>query len=441
MRHILSMTMAMGAGLMALFLVDLADIFFLSLLKDARITAAMGFAGPILFFNLSICIGSSIAMGALVARAVGARKEAEGRRYATNVLIYGALFTGGISIVVWLTLPLTLGLLGAAGETKALATDYMRIILPSMPVLSVAMAQGSILRAIGDGRRSALMMFTASLTNVVLDPILIFGFGMGIEGAATATVIARIVPVVIGISWIIRHHDFLAPVSWPHFRRQGRPYFNIALPAILTNIATPVAHAYVTGSLAHYGDSAMSGAAVMWRIVPVAFFALYALSGAIGPIIGQNFGANRVSRVRESLSNSLLFVGLYVAAAALVLFFAQGWLISIFHIEGVGAELTAFYFTWLAVFYVFDGAMFASNAIFNNLGRPRLSTLFNWSRATLGTIPFVTLGAHFWGAKGVFIGLTLGGAVFSIASVATCYWIIHRLQTASAGAPAMSPAK
>jgi len=153
MRHILSMTLAMGAGLIALFLVDLADIFFLSLLKDPRITAAMGFAGPILFFNLSICIGSSIAMGALVSRSVGARNEAEARRYASNVLVYGALFTGAISLIVWLVLPVALGLLGAGGETRELAMDYMRIILPSMPVLSVAMAQGSILRAIGDGRR------------------------------------------------------------------------------------------------------------------------------------------------------------------------------------------------------------------------------------------------------------------------------------------------
>lgn len=432
MRHILSMTLAMGAGLIALFLVDLADIFFLSLLKDPRITAAMGFAGPILFFNLSICIGSSIAMGALVSRSVGARNEAEARRYASNVLVYGALFTGAISLIVWLVLPVALGLLGAGGETLELAMDYMRIILPSMPVLSVAMAQGSILRAIGDGRRSALMMFSASAVNVILDPLLIFGLGMGIKGAATATVVARIVPVIIGLVWIGGHHDYLARINWDDFRRQARPYFAIALPAILTNIATPVGHAYITASLATYGDSAMSGAAVMWRILPVAFFAMFALSGAIGPIIGQNFGASRIGRVRQALHDSLTFVALYVLLAAAALFLLQDWLISAFHIDGLGARLAAFYFTWLAVFFMFDGAMFAANAVFNNLGRQRLSTLFNWGKATLGTIPFVTLGSLWFGAPGVFIGLAAGSVLFSVISVLTCYRIITRLEEAGA---------
>lgn len=431
MRHILSMTLAMGAGLMALFLVDLADIFFLSLLKDPRITAAMGFAGPILFFNLSICIGSSIAMGALVAKAVGAHNDAEGRHFSTNVFIYGLLVTGGLSLLVWLTLPLTLGLLGATGETKALATDYMRIILPSMPVLSVAMSAGSVLRAVGDGRRSAQMMMAASITNAILDPILIFSLDMGIEGAALASVLARIASASIGLYWIHKHHGFLARFSRADFSRQSGAYFGIALPAILTNIATPVGHAYVTASLAEYGDSAMSGAAVMWRIVPVAFFALFALSGAIGPIIGQNFGARRIGRVHQTLTNSLVFVAIYVTIAASVLFISKNWLVSAFHIEGLGAQLAIFYFSWLAIFYVFDGAMFASNAMFNNLGRPRMSTAFNWGKATLGTIPFVTAGSLWFGAEGVFIGITAGSILFSLISVATCYRIVHRMETQS----------
>ncbi len=105
MSHILTMTAAMGAGLMAIFLVDLADIFFLSLLKKPEITAAMGFAGPVLFFTLSICIGSAIAMGALVARQIGMGNEDEARRIVLSIFTYGALVTGGLSFIVWLSIP------------------------------------------------------------------------------------------------------------------------------------------------------------------------------------------------------------------------------------------------------------------------------------------------------------------------------------------------
>ncbi len=424
MGHILRMTTAMGAGLMAIFLVDLADIYFLGLLQKPEVTAAMGFAGPVLFFTLSICIGSAIAMGALVAKQIGAGDEEEGRRFATHILFYGVLVTGILSFIVWIFIADLLHLLGARGETHAQAVAYLRIILPSMPLLSVAMSAGTILRAIGDGKRSALAMLSGSIVNAALDPIFIFTLDMGIEGAALASVCARLSIVALALHWIYHRHNFLARPAWPDFKRQLPLYAAIAIPVILTNIATPVGHAYVTASLAPFGDEIMSGSAVMWRIVPVAFFALFALSGAIGPIIGQNFGARRFDRVERIFTDSLLFVAIYVAFAGMLVFLFQNQIIAAFHISGEGAVLAAFYFTWLAWFFVFDGSMFAANAIFNNLGRPRLSTLFNWGKATLGTIPFVALGSALYGAKGVFLGLAFGSVLFGLLSIYTCARII-----------------
>ncbi len=424
MGHILRMTTAMGAGLMAIFLVDLADIYFLGLLQKPEITAAMGFAGPVLFFTLSICIGSAIAMGALVAKQVGAGDEQEGRRFATHILFYGVLVTGILSFIVWLFIANLLHLLGARGEAHAHAMAYLKIILPSMPLLSVAMSSGTILRAIGDGKRSALAMLSGSIVNAGLDPVFIFTLDMGIEGAALASVCARLTMVSVALHWIYHRHGFLARPAWKHFKRQLPLYMAIAIPVILTNIATPLGHAYVTASLAPFGDEVMSGSAVMWRVVPVAFFALFALSGAIGPIIGQNFGARKFDRVERIFTDSLLFVSLYVAFAGMLVFFFQNRIISAFHISGEGAVLAAFYFTWLAWFFVFDGAIFAANAIFNNLGHPRLSTAFNWGKATLGTIPFVALGSALYGAKGVFTGLALGSVIFGLLSIYTCIRII-----------------
>ncbi len=425
MAHILTMTAAMGAGLMAIFLVDLADIFFLSLLKKPEITAAMGFAGPILFFTLSICIGSAIAMGALVARQIGMGNEDEARRFVMNIFIYGAIVTGGLSFIIWLSIPQLLSLLGARGEAHNAASAYLRIILPSMPLLSIGMSAGAALRSIGDGKRSALAMLSGSLINAALDPVFIFALDLGIEGAALASVCARFTMAAMALHWLYHQHGFLTWPSKPDLRRQMPAYFAIALPAILTNIATPVGHAYVTASLAPFGDNIMSGAAVLWRIVPVAFFALFALSGSIGPIIGQNFGAGRFDRVKRTFRDSLIFVALYVAGAATVIILLQNWIISAFHITGEGAALAAFFFTWMAGFFVFDGAMFAANAVFNNLGRPRLSTAFNWGKATLGTIPFVTLGAMQFGAKGVFLGLACGEVLFGLLSIYTCLKVIR----------------
>lgn len=438
MRHILVMTSAMGVGLLTIFLVDLVDVFFLSLLNDHEIMAALGFAGPILFFTLSICVGSSIAMSALVSRHVGAGDEDEARHFASNIFVYGMLVTGALSLLIWLLVPHLLALMGAAGDTHGHAVTYLRIILPSMPVLSVAMAAGAVLRAVGDPKRSALAMLAGSVLNAVLDPIFIFGLDMDIAGAATASVLARVLSAAVGLYWIGRSHRFLAGLSRDVFRRQLGAYLGIALPAILTNVATPVGHVIVVASLAVYGDSIMSGAAVAWRLVPVAFFGLFALSGALGPIFGQNFGARRLDRVRDTLNNAIRFVVVYVIIVAVLLFVLQDWIIAAFQVTGDGATIMSFYMTYIAVFFMFDGAMFATNAGFNNLGHPRLSTAFNWAKATLGTIPFVLVGGMLWGPKGIFVGVAAGGVLFGAIAVGTCYRIIGRLVTPATTPPARS---
>jgi putative MATE family efflux protein len=436
MRHVLVSTGAMGLGLMAIFLVDLADIFFLSLLKNPAITAAMGFAGPVLFFTLSICIGSSIAMGALVARHVGAGDMEEARRFTGNIFIYGIAVTGLLSLLVWSNADNLLSLLGARGEARVQAGLYLRIVLLSMPLLSVAMSVGAVLRALGDIRRSAYAMLTGSLVNACLDPLLIFGLGLGIEGAAFASVCARLATAMIGLFWIARSHQFLPAIDRNTFARQLRPYLQIAVPAILTNIATPVSQAIITSTLARFGESVMAGAAVMWRLVPVVFFALFALSAAIGPLVGQNFGARHFERVRQVMIDSLKFVAVYVAIACGLLFIFQNQIIAAFHISGDGAMVAGFYMSWIAWAYLFDGGLFASNAAFNNLGHARLSMLFNWARATLGTLPFVLLGGWLFGARGVFAGLALGRGIFGTLAITTCFILIGRLQRSSVDKPA-----
>ncbi|MCP4937216.1 MAG: MATE family efflux transporter [bacterium] len=427
------MTSAMGLGLLTIFLVDLADIFFLSLLNDPEITAAMGFVGPVLFFSLSICIGSSIAMSALVSRQIGAGDEAEAKVYATNIFLYGMLVTGLLSLVIWFAVPEFLKMLGATGRTHAQAVIYLRITLPSMPILSIAMAAGSVLRAVGDPKRSALAMLSGSLMNAALDPLFIFVLDMGIAGAAVASVIARITIVIFGLYWIAVKHRLLTRFSRAAFTRQLNPYISIAFPVILTNIATPVGHAVIIAQLAQYGDDIMSGSAIVWRVVPVAFFGLFALSGALGPIFGQNFGAHCIDRVRSTFSDALRFVTVYMFVVTIVLFMLKGLIIDAFQITGDGAMIAAFYLTWIAVFFLFDGAQFAANSAFNNLGHPGLSATFNWGKATLGTIPFVILGSMWWGASGVFIGVAVGSVLFGTLAVFTCFRLIRRLELAEEG--------
>jgi putative MATE family efflux protein len=424
LRHILVMSGAGGVGLVAIFAADLANILFLSWLGDEAIVAAAGYASSILFFTTSVGIGLSIAASSLVSPALGARNREAARRLSINAHLAALVVSSVFAVVVGLSLPWLMSLLGATGRAHEAGVSYLAILIPSTPLLALAITSSAVLRSAGDARRAMSVTLWGAVANTIFDPILIFGFGLGIEGAAIATTIARFVFVGVGLYGVIRVHDLMARPRMPAFLADLPDVMRIAVPAILTNVATPVSSAYVTAAIAMYGDGAVAGWAIIGRIMPVAFGAIYALSGAIGPIIGQNFGAGSRERMRKSFTQALAVTVGYCLVAWLLLALLADWMIGVFHATGDAAALVRLFCVWLAPLFAFLGAMFVANAAFNVLGRPNLSTLLNWGRATIGTIPLVHAGGAIAGAEGVLTAHMLGSIVFGAIAVLLCYRLI-----------------
>ncbi|WP_299685774.1 MATE family efflux transporter [uncultured Tateyamaria sp.] len=411
-RHVSVMSLTAAVGLMAVFLVDFIDMIFISMLGQAELAAAVGYAGSILFFTTSFSIGMAIAVGALVARSLGAGDADAARIRASNGLVYGIVLGTAFAALVWVNVPLFVSLIGAEGETAALAEGYLRIIVPSLPFLVVGMMGGAVLRAFGDARRSMLSTIYGGGVNAVLDPILIFGLGLDLTGAALASVAARLVIGVTAILPILRHHGGLPRPDLTGLVADFRPLVTIGIPAILTQMATPVGQAIVTRSMAQYGLEAVAGMAIVGRLMPVSFAVVFALSGAVGPIIGQNYGARNFDRVRSGFNAALTFAALVVLFISVVLFVLRGPIADLFDATGLARDLVYLFCGPLALLFFFNGVLFVSNAAFNNLGHPFYSTWMNWGRNTVAMIPLVTLGAWLYGAPGVLVGQALSGVVF-----------------------------
>ena len=192
MLHVTRMSLTTSIGLMAIFAVDFVDMIFISMLGNDALAAAVGYAGTLLFFTNAINIGLSISAGALVARELGAGRAEQARHYASSVAVIGLIAGLTTSGLVLLNLSFLLSLLGAEGEVLRLATRYVSIILPTMFVMSIAMTAMAVLRAHGDARRSMMATIYGGVVNAVLDPILIFAVGLGLDGAAIASVLARL---------------------------------------------------------------------------------------------------------------------------------------------------------------------------------------------------------------------------------------------------------
>lgn len=427
LRHILVMTGAGAVGLMAIFAGDLANIYFLSRAGDEAVVAAVGYASSILFFSTSIGIGLSIAAMAMVSPAIGAGYRSRARRLSVHAHVLTFVISAALSVVLWLAIDPVLRLMGAAGHTHDLAAHYLTILLPSLPLLASGMTSMSVLRSAGDARRAMNVTLLGAVVNTVLDVVFIVHLEWGITGAAIASLIARIAVMGIGLYGVIAVHHLMARPKLSTLMFDARPYLAVAVPAVLTNIATPASNAYVTAAIAAFGDGAVAGWAIIGRITPVAFGAIYALSGTVGPILGQNFGAGVHDRMRTTFTQSLLVMCAFslIAWAGLVLFADD--LADAFRAQGEARDLIVYFCRWLSPMFVFLGALFIANAAFNTLGRAHFSTVLNWGRATLGTIPFVMAGATMAGAQGVLAGNMIGGVIFGAVGVFLGYKLIDQV--------------
>lgn len=424
-RHVSLMSLTNATGLMMVFLVDVVDIYFIALLGESELAAGVGFAGSVLFFVRSIAIALGIATSVLVSRHLGMNDRAGAARMAMNVPLLALLIIALVSGTAFIFRETLLGWVGASGETQQYAADYLAIVIPGTLMMLLGMCGGQIIRAMGEAKLSMWIAIAAALTNAALDPLFIFTFGWGLAGAAWATVASQLVALLLSWWAIIVRFRLVTRWSLRAWLEDIAPAMAIAFPSMLTNIATPFSAAFAARMMAPFGDSAVAAFAVVMRLVPMSLAVVFALSGAVAPIVGQNAGAGRFDRVRETLWQALKFNWLVVVAVSVVLYGLSPYLPYWFSLSDEAAGLLLLFCSGMTLLFGFNGMVFFLNAAFNNLGRPFYATLANFARVLLGSIPLVYIGQHFCGARGVLFGYMSESIVVSI----ICWLVAQRLLT------------
>jgi putative MATE family efflux protein len=426
--HVVRMTVTSSIGLFAIFLVDFLSLLYISWLRDENLTAGVGYASVVLFFLTSINIGFMIATTALTARRLGEGNRSEAREIAGSSI---ALMVATGALVCLSVLPLIdpiLTLLGAAGEVKGIAARFLLITLPSNILMAIGMGFSAGLRAVGDANRAMYVTLVGGIVTAFVDPLLIFTLGLGIDGAAICIILSRMVFALVGWYGAVKIHDMIAMPRLARIFSDAKAVFAIAAPAVMTNLATPFSLAVVASIVSKFGPSAIAANAVIDRVTPLAFGSLFALSGAVGPILAQNWGAGFFDRMRTTMRDSFRFAALYVLVSWIVLILLRHQIVALFGLSGPAADGVVF-FCWISgPMWFFVGLLFTANAAFNNLGFPVYSTLFNWGRATLGTIPFAWAGANLYGYNGALAGMMLGSVVFGIVASGFAMRTITKLE-------------
>lgn len=423
MGHVWRMTPPMLVAIFAMMAFNLADTWFVSRLGTEHL-AAMGFTFPIVMIVHSIAFGIGLGVSSCVSRAIGARDHDRVQHLAT----YGLLLTFAVMSLLaaaglaWL--PHLLKLVGAEGETLRLASGYLRVLLFFIPLGTLPMVGNNAIRATGDTLRPGIIMCTAAILNVALDPLLIFGLGpipaMGIRGAALATGLSRLLTLGWAL-WLMGRRCDLLTYAWTGTRNMLRAWgsvLHIGLPSAATNLLMPITMGVVTRLIADYGEAAVAATAAGQRIEQFSYLLPMAMGSTLVPIIGQNWGAGRVDRVREVWGKTNVY-GVAYALLCLALSIPLAVPVAgLFSTDASVIRLIARYLHIMLTSSIFLHIFVHTGFAFNAIQKPVRAAMLTVTRTLFLVVPLAWLGGRHLGIQGVYLGLAAATITSGILALA-----------------------
>jgi putative MATE family efflux protein len=416
-----SLALPMVVGIIFILLVDVVDTYYVGQLGTDEL-AAMSFAFPVISVVVNVAMGFSVGATSAVSRAIGGGDERAARRLTSHALYLAFAVVGLISTFGILTQTALFRLLGAPPELIPLLERFMTIWYAGAVFLVVPMVGNGVQRASGDTRTPALIMMIAAVLNLVLDPLLIFGAGpipaMGLEGAAYATVLARSVTLVITLI-ILRRMDLLdlSRPSWRELFTSWRQVLAVGGPAALTNLMVPVAAGVMTALIARQGAEAVAGYGVATRLEGLLLMAPLAVSAAMTPLIGQNWGANNLDRVLAALRLAQRFVVAWGLGVWVFLALLGGPVIMIFTEDPAVSAAARAYFWIVPLAYGSHGLVSIAGATFNAVDRARTSTALSALRSLGLAIPLAWIGQYFFELSGIYSGIAAASVLTGLLSL------------------------
>ena len=427
------LALPMMLGIMSMVAFNLIDTYFVGKLGKKEL-AALTFTFPIILIVFSIIQGLGMGATALIAKSIGRNDRKKAARETTDSIILTLILTGSFVIIGLLTIGQVLKILGADGETAAMAKEYLQIWFIALFFVSAPFVGNSAIRATGDTQTPTYIMLFAVLINAILDPILIFGYfglpAMGLRGAAIATAISRGMTMIFSFYILIKREKL---ITFEIPSRQviigcWKSILYIALPSGLARLVVPIATGVITAMLASYGEFAVAAYGVGSRIEFLANSVIFALAACIGPFVGQNLGKGRLDRVRESVKLSNRFAIIWGLVAWGLLALGARAIAAVFnsHEEVVN---TVQLFLWVVpAGFGLQGILSIINSNLNTVNKPlQASAIIVIQMLVLG-LPAIYLGKELDGIRGIFIGITVTYSLGGLLSLIINKRIMDRFQ-------------
>lgn len=420
-------------GMVINALYNVVDRIFIGNAPDL---GANGLAGitigfPIMILQMSIGQLFGVGGATLFSMRLGAKRHKEATK-ALNTSFVMALISGFIFMIIGhFALAPVLVIFGASETVLPYSIAYMRIIFLGSIFQIVGMTLNNYLRADGQPKLAMMTMFFGAGTNIILDPIFIYLFKMGMAGAAWATILSQFISMAWTMYYFFNREN-------PHHIRIKEFVFdlkeiiqiiNLGLPIFLTQIGNSILNLTLNRTLLQYGgDVAVSGMGIINSVNTLLVMPILGINQGVQPIVSYNFGAKKYRRILQAEKYAILSATIFISTGWFISRFFPELIISMFSKEALLIEFTApRLFRWQMFLPLVGFQILAAN-YFQAIGQPRRALLLTLSRQIIFSLPAIVLFSRIWGIEGLFFAAPFADASAVIVTAIVYFMAIKKLK-------------
>ncbi|SHH71088.1 MATE family efflux transporter [Clostridium grantii] len=396
-------------GMMINAIYNVVDTFFVGKLNSTSATGAVAVAFPIFMLIGGVGLTFGMGGGSYISRLLGEKKKQTADKVASTTLFtslaVGIIFT--ILGVIFLE-----PLLKAFGSTETIlvyAKDYTRILIFGSVFTVMNMTQNNIIRAEGNPLYSMIGMSVGAILNMILDPIFMFVFNMGITGAALATVFAQGISFIFLSSYFIRKKSYVE-ISLNNITITKHIYgeiMKIGIPTFVRQTLSSVSISLINIAAAPYGDSAVASMGIVLRIVSLGMFVIFGYNQGFQPLAGFNYGAKNFERLHKAVRISLKFTTVFSTCIALVFIVFANPIINIFSSDSEVIAIGVTALRAICIFFPTFGFQNVYATLYVALGKGLGALILSMSRQGIFLIPAILIMPKLFNIKGVLFAQTV----------------------------------
>ncbi|HMM65932.1 MAG TPA: MATE family efflux transporter [Dokdonella sp.] len=394
--HIVQMAVPMAIGMLIQTLYFLVDLYFVAQLGDAAI-AGVSLGGTVMYIVLGLTQMLGVGTVALISHAVGRKDAADANLVFNQSLVISALCAG-------LTLFAGYGLgrsylhsIGADAATTMAGITYLDCYLPGLALQFALIAMGSGLRGTGIVKPTMVVQVLTLLLNIILAPVLIAGWGtghaLGVAGAGLASSISIAVGVVMMGVYFMRMEKYVGFHAdlWRPRLHTWKRMLAIGFPAGGEFALMFVFMAQIYTVIRDFGAAAQAGFGIGGRVMQSIFLPAMAIAFSTPAVAGQNFGAQKPERVRETFRTAVIMSSVVMVSLTVLCHWQPAWFISRFTSEPDVIETGATFLSIISLNFVAQGIIFTCSGMFQALGNTWPALLSTATRLLVFAIPVLWL--------------------------------------------------